>query len=370
MKRVFACILAAAMLLSMTGCELLSFGGGSNHTQPPAPSPMIELLNLSRAELKETLFFDYYILRGITEADARAYEQTLIDSGYAPHGTGWVNDTQELNFASYLWGADTSVAVCFFKDTLVLCQSGVQPKDGDIWLLAGAPRELLPEDSISKEGSDTLPDWSAAQTQTIGEYEAQVLVGTTWDAVNNYGLWLMCRKGYQFSSNFDNPTIEGKRYLEAYYHQEGDQHIITVLAWEDDTAVLIDTDANDFFDEYALWNWFGTPVSPGMGYLEDLWLGTGIYAGSGNGFDSTGFYYSFSSGADASDFESQKQRLIDMGFVEEVTEVHDGGYMEYTAARYDDFGGYLYPIWYQLILDGDYLELEVGYSVQEGSHKD
>ena len=251
-----------------------------------------------------------------------------------------------------------------------MCQSPMSPKQGDVWLLAGAPRELLPEDSISTEDDNVLPDWSTAQTQAIGEYEAQVIIGTTWKAVSNYGFWLQCRQGYQYSSYFDNPTVEGKRYIESYYHQEGEQHLLTVLAWEDDTAVIITIDSNDMFDEYALWNWFGSAVAPGMAYLEDLWMSTGITVGSGNGYDSTGFYYSYSSHADASDFEHQKQRLINMGFVEEVTEANESGYMEYTAARYDDFGGYLYTIWYQLTLEGDYLELEIGYSVQEGTHKD
>ena len=369
MKHVISIFLTVVLMLSLVGCELPNLGG-SNETEPASHPVLGELVDLSQAERKETVYFDYYILRDVTEEQARAYEQSFVDNRYEKRAQGWVNGTEETNFASYLLGGDLSTVLCFYKDTLVLCQSRMQPKDGDMWLLAGAPAELLPVDSISTEEDYILLDTSAAQNQMIGEYDAKVIPGVTWNAVNNYGFWLQCRQGYEYSSYFDNPTVEDYRYIESFYHQEGDEHLLTILAWEDDTAVIIEISANDIFDEYALWNWFGSAVMPGVTYLENLWHSIGMSLGSGNGFDSTGYYYNFTSGADASDFESFKQKLIGLGFTEEVIEVNQDGYMEYTAARYDDFGGRQYAIWYQLILDGDYLEAEVGFSVQEGSHKD
>lgn len=367
MKKVLSWILAAALLVSMTGCGLIA----PQETTPSVIPEIFELLDLSAAKKVETLYFDYYVLNSATREQADTYAQVIADAGYEERAAGWVNGTEEDNFSRYYNGADRQVVLCFYKDTVVLCQSPMQPKSGDMWLLAGAPEALLEGQEISTEEDFIMLDTTAAQQEKIGQYDAQVILNTSWQAVSNYAFWLQCRQGYQYYSYFDNPSVQGKRFMEGYFHEENGEPLQTIVAWEDGTAVLITISSNDTFDEYTLWNWFGAAVLPGMAYLEQLWPSVGgLTIGSGQGYDSTGFYYSYCSGANAQDFADLKNKIIGHGFVEEATEVTRDGYLEYTAARYDDFGGYKVAIWYQIILDGDYLEAEIGYSVQEGSHKD
>lgn len=366
MKKVLSWILAAALVLSMTGCGLIA----PQETTPSVIPEIFELLDLSAAEKVETLYFDYYVLNSATREQADSYAQAIADAGYEERTAGWINDAAEDHFAGYYSGGDRQVTLCFYKDTIVLCQNRMSPKQGDVWLLAGAPEALLEGQEISTEEDLIMLDTTAAQQEKIGSYDALVITNTSWQATSNYAFWLQCRKNFQYFSYFDNSSVPGKRFLEAYFHEENGEPMQTIVAWEDGTTVLITLSANDTFDEYTLWNWFGAAVLPGMAYLEQLWPSAGgLTIGSGQGFDSAGFYYSYRSGSKSQDFADLKNKIIGLGFVEEVTEVARDGYLEYTAARYDDFGGRKIAIWYQLILDGDYLEAEIGYSVQEGSHK-
>ena len=384
MKKVIALILVFSLALSLSGCSLqdllgnllkgaVSGIGSGQATEPPTLPAMDQVIDLSGAELVKTLYYDYYVLKNVTEDTARTYEQSLLNAGYTAHGTGWVNGSEEPHFMSCLLNsmAYNTVILCFYKDTLVVTSCAYNPPSGDVWLLAGAPAELIPESELSNPEDEILLDLSGATEQQIGEYTAKVVTDVSWDAVNNYGRWLLCRQGYEPSGYFENGTVEDYRYADGFYRAEGDQHLMTILMWEDGTALVFEMSANDMFDEYVVWNWLGAAVSPGMSYLENLLIHIkSNYVGSGNGFETSGYYYSYYSKATAEDFQSCLSTIISMGFTEEATTVDNGSYKEYTAARYDDFGGRKYAIWYQLILDGEYLEAEVGYSVQEGTHKD
>lgn len=384
MKKIIALFLVLSLVFSLCGCSLqeligkvlkgaVSGIGDGQSTEPPTVPAMDQVIDLSGAELVQTLYYDYYILKNVTEEAARTYEQSLVNAGYDPHGTGWVNGSEDPHFMSYLLNSRhyNTVILCFYKDTLVVTSCSCEPPSGDVWLLAGAPAELIPEYDLSKPEDEILLDLSGATEQQIGEYTAKVVTDVSWDCVNNYGRWLLCRQGYEPGGFFENTTVEDFRYADAFYRADGDQHLLTVLMWDDGTALLFELRADDDFDEYVVWKWLGAAVAPDMGYLEDLLIHIkSNYVGSGYGYSTSGYYYSYYYAATPEDFQDCLSTIISMGFTEEATTVDNGSYKEYTAARYDDFGGRLYAIWYQLILDGEYLEAEVGFSVQEGTHKD
>ena len=385
MKKIVALFLVLSLVLSLSGCSIselisgilkgaVSGIGGGQSTEPPSVPAMDQVIDLSGAELVQTLYYDYYVLKNVTEESARTYEQSLVNAGYIAHSSGWVNGSEDPHFLTSLMNrlASNTVLLCFYKDTLVVTDANIYtPPLGDVWKLAGAPAELIADYEFSTPEDEILLDLSGATEQQIGKYTAKVVTDVSWDSVNNYGRWLLCRQGYEPSGSFENPTEEDYRYADAFYRMEGDQHLMTFLMWEDGTALLFELSANDDFDEYVVWNWLGASVAPGMSYLEDLLIHIkSNYVGSGHGFSTSGYYYSYYNKATVEDFQECLSTIISMGFTEEATTVDNGSYKEYTAARYDDFGRFRYAIWYQLILDGEYLEAEVGFSVQEGSHKD
>lgn len=389
MKKILCLILVLSLMLSLSACSLdklvtdaikgilegaISGGssGENNYTEPPVLQDVTDVIDLSGAKRVELVYMDAYVITGVTEDAARAYEQTLTAGGYAASGTGWVNDTAEPNFMSYLDGQYPKNAfICFYKDTVVVAQAAYLRHPGDLWLLAGAPAELISEGEISSEEDNLLPDFSGAEQTTIGGYPAKVISGVTWKQIDNYAYWLQCRKNYENAGYFDNPPEENVRYLGCFMTEDDGYAKSVYVGWANDKAFCMEVDSGETVDEYMLWEWLGAPVAPGLAYLEQFLLYIkSNQVGSGNGFESSGHYYSYCVGATAEDFHTYKDKLIGMGFTEEPIEVDNGSYKEYTAARYAVFGPYRYSIWYQLILDGDYLEAEVGFSVNEGTHKE
>ena len=389
MKKVLAVLLVFSLLLSLSACSLedlvtdaikgilqnimsSSSGGNNSYTEPPPLPNVTEVLDLASAKKVDLVYMDAYVITGVTEDIARGYEQTLMASGYSASGTGWVNDATEPHFMSYLDGDyPKNVYICFYKDTFVAAQAAYLRYPGDLWLLAGAPAELISEGELSSEEDKLLPDFSGAEETTIGGYPAKVITGVTWKQIDNYAYWLQCRKFYENSGYFDNEPVEDVRYLGSFMTKDDGYTKSVYVGWANDKAIYMEVDINEIVDEYVIWEYLGAPVSPGIVYLEQYRLFIkSNQVGSGNGFESSGFYYSYCVGATAEDFQHYQSALIEMGFTEEPIMADNGSYKEYTAAKYVEFGPYRYAIWYQLILDGDYLEAEVGYSVNEGTHKE
>ena len=389
MKKVLAVLLVFSLLLSLSACSLedlitdaikgilenaISNGSGGNNTftEPPPLPNMTEVIDLANAKKVELVYMDAYVITGVTEDGARAYEQTLLASGYSDSGDGWINDTTEPHFMSYLDGDyPKNVYICFYKDTVVVAQAAYLRHPGDLWLLAGVPTELISEGELSREEDNLLPDFSGAEETTIGGYPAKVITGVTWKQIENYGYWLQCRKNYENAGYFDNEPVEDVRYLGSFVTKDDDYTKEVYVGWANDKAIYMEVASGESVDEYAIWEYLGAPVSPGIVYLEQFCLFIkSTQVGSGNGFESSGHYYSYCVNATEEDFQTYKNTLISMGFTEEPIEVDNGSYKEYTAARYAVFGSYRYSVWYQLILDGDYLEAEVGFSVNEGTHKE
>lgn len=389
MKKILCFILVLSLLLSLSACSLeelvsdalkgllqniVSGGSGNNdpYTEPPTLPPVSTVIDLSAAKKVESLYMDYYVLNGVTEDAARAYEQALLGSGYSSAGTGWLNDCAEAHFMSYLGGTyPQNVFLCFYKDTFLITQAAYLRHPGDLWLAAGVPAEQIPAEMLSTEEDNQLPDFSAGEDATVVDLPAKVLTDVSWKQMDNYGYWLQCRKNCEPTGYFDNATRQDELYIESFMTQADNYSSVIHLAWANGKAVRIETTNNDTLDEYGVWEYLGAPIVPGIIYLEryQLYIKSN-YVGSGNGFESSGFYYSYYNQATAEDFQTYLSKIIGMGFTEEAIMADNGDYKEYTAAKYVTFGAYRYAIWYQLTLEGSYLEAEVGYSVNEGTHKE
>ena len=389
MKKILAILLVLSLLLSLSACSLeematglikdllqniMSNGSGGGHTatEPPTLPNVTDVIDLANAKKVELVYMDAYVITGVTEEGARAYEQTLVASGYSDSGDGWINDTTEPHFMSYLDGDyPKNVYICFYKDTFVVAQAAYLRHPGDLWLLAGVPAELISEGELSSEEDNLLPDFSGAEETTIGGYPAKVITGVTWKQIENYGYWLQCRKNYENAGYFDNAPVEDVRYLGSFVTKDDNYTTEVYVGWANDKAIYMEVANGESVDEYAIWEYLGAPVSPGIVYLEQFRLFIkSNYVGSGNGFESSGHYYSYYDKATAEDFQTYKDTLISMGFTEEPVVTDNGDYKEYTAAKYVVFGPYRYAVWYQLTLEGSYLEAEVGFSVNEGTHKE
>jgi hypothetical protein len=389
MKKILAILLVLSLLLSLSACSLEEFAtnaikdllngmmsggfdGGQTSTEPPTLPPVQTVIDLSAAKKVESVYMDYYVFTGVTEEAARAYEQSLQGSGYSPSGTGWLNDCAETHFMTYLNGQyPSNVFLCFYKDTFVVTQAAYLRHPGDLWLAAGAPTELIPAETLSSEEDNQLPDFSAGEDATVAGMSAKVLNDVSWKQMDNYGYWLQCRKNYEPSGYFDNTTHQDRLYIESFMTKDNGYTGEIHLAWAGNKAIYIEASDTNGLDEYAVWEYLSAPIVPGLNYLEKFRLFIkSNFVGSGNGFESSGFYYSYYNHATVEDFQTYKDQLISMGFTEEPVVTDNGDYKEYTAAKYVTFGTYRYAIWYQLTLEGSYLEAEVGFSVNEGTHKE
>ncbi len=378
MKKILAILLVCSLALSMSGCDLVNnlldqalqnfVGGftGGDHTRPTIPVPK-ELLDLSQAKVVSGFYQDYYVFTGVTEAQVQAFAQTLLDAGYIRQSmTMELDNCPEANYMYRVYhtnanGPAPMAEFCFYKDTLVLCLDEIGMNLGEMWQAAGVEEAVFGEDfPLFTQEELALPDWEQAVEVVIGDYTCKQLTGVPEQQAINYGQWLYTREGYWVDG-----WVGSEDGLSVAIRDAQEQY--SALVWAKDTLLLV-SNVGEFYDLdlRPFWAHLGADVLPGSEYLAELM----IFLPGGNGSSTGTVMWSYAYGCTVEDYERLKGKVAELGFVEEPKETIDGDYREYVVVKYLPVGQRIFLVYYQIILDGDYLELELDYSVHEGHHKD
>lgn len=325
MKRLIAFLLVLVMALSLTGCDLVSilaqemvekvksslFGGSilggddsygdddnsgdvpeEESITPEAVEVVCPEVDFSSAEYVEKVGYCYYVIHGITEEQAKAYDANVEESlGVNLHGAGWVNGTEDPHFGNgYLIRGCGSVNVCFYKDTLVVAWGSSVANFANLFLIAGAPAELINEADLSPELE--LIDLSGAEISTWYGYTVQTLEGIQYSgSVMNY-IHELEDQGYYESVYIRYPyTMDNTRY--GYDNDEvlvplcnSDETEYLVIAYSNGTLMVISSPEIITIPEAELCDKLNFYYLIGENYLqvavEDLYYGPGqAYSTSG-----------------------------------------------------------------------------------------
>ena len=231
------------------------------------------------------------------------------------------------------------------------------------WLLAGIldgkVPELITEDSF---------DFAQAVAEPLEEGTVYTFEGVGAEKAADYGDALL-RSGewYPMTGNYDNPT-DGNRYIEEFCSVDGEHRLI--IAYGDQMKVITGNKSLSDIPEGTLWAMLGAPAMPGEYYMMNHCPGFPIQAGTGTGYDSgAGVAYSWNENASASDFDSMCTAMQDKGFIEDAEEYEENGQKIFVAWAHRDYGGFGFRFYTKLILDGTYLEVQVGTTGDAGSHR-
>ncbi len=392
MKKLISLVLVLALILSLSGCGIsedvqdlaLSWikdmvegifeDSTDDYNEPEeTKAPVAEVIDLSQATKVEKFYEDYYVLSGVTREAAEGYVDQLIAAGYQRNEDPYtIEGVSEEHFMQELDYGDCYI--CFYKDTLAVGYDLDSYFRGDLWKLTGFPEDKIPEgDRMETPENTALPDWSGASPLTLGEYSCQVLTDVPYQQVENYALWMFCRNGREAFGGFDNHPIEDFLYIESLYPSDGEAYCdYQVVVWYDGTAILADIPGGAELDEYVFWTHLDARITLGESFLrKELLMVTTNVMGSGHGGFGT-VMYSYAENCDAEDFERLKASVIKMGYVEDAEESAEGGGRRYFAMRKASCGGNWYKeVYYELILEADgYLEVEVSFYPEEGTHRD
>lgn len=157
-----------------------------------------------------------------------------------------------------------------------------------------------------------------------------------------------------------------------YKADMGDESYIVVISTGVETLVIKSAEECPYREAYL---WDQLSVSPyfGMGYLRYVTVGF-IYVdgtlGSGTGYSTDGYIWRNTYRGTMESFNKTIAALNKAGFDTEYGHIEEGDYHEYAFSRTDEFTYDSCTIYVKVILDGTYLEVEFGYGINEGSHKE
>lgn len=233
------------------------------------------------------------------------------------------------------------------------------------WMLAGLSAEEIPPEP-------TLPDLSALEGEAQDGRIVYTLTDKSIDDIRRWGYYLMMQDGWMCETeNYDNYTDE-YRYIEAFH--KDDVHMM-ILWYKGVTKVIV---ANERIEdsEESLWAMMGstTTIVAGEQYIRDqiAALGPAVdRAGTGEGYDPTaGIVYRFTYHGSAEEFDNLVNEAQGMGFTEDIFQDSENDVYEFSAWRYEEYGDDSFAFYVHIILDGEYLEVQMGKNADQPSHKE
>ena len=243
-------------------------------------------------------------------------------------------------------------------DTLIAGKEVPDRNEG--WMYAG-----LAESEIPAAISGDLLNFDAAPSEQLGGLTVYTFADIAISDLAQYGDWLQ-REGWMYNTDiYDNPTDMGRRYIEGFRSE--DEYML-IAAYADKVKVFRSKEWIRLAEE-EIWDILGAPARPGERYMRENCPSFPLQVGTGNG--STGdLVYNFNENAKAADFDSMRDKLLADGFTEDVQEYEKDGQRVFTAWSHRSYCGFDFRLYTKLIMEGSWLEVQVGTHADAGIHRD
>jgi len=245
-------------------------------------------------------------------------------------------------------------------DTLIAGKALPGWKEG--WMLAG-----YAEDEIPAMITDSLIDLNTAPSEALGDYTVYSFEGIDINDLAAYGNYLLRSGEWNYCTDvYDNPTSTYYGWYIEEFENISTEHHRLVLAYQDRVKVITGGGRIDM-DEEELWAMVDAPAKPGEHYLRRNCPSFPLRTDTGSGYGAD-LAYSWNESASAADFESMRAKLLERGFTENVEEYEKNGQQIFTAWRRSSYCGFEFRLYTKLIMEGTYLEVQVGKTNDEGRH--
>ena len=229
----------------------------------------------------------------------------------------------------------------------------------------GQKSEEMPKDTTEILLAEI--DLEQAQQETIDGNTTYILENISYDAAMEYMEQLEAKGWIPNTRPLDNYSCI-HYYLEEYEKGE----ITRIIVGSSKKVIIMDTTDSRAYSEEELYAMVGANVQAGELYIRSQMPGCDMYVlGAGMGYDmAPGVLYYYYIYGTKEMYDNYVTELTGDGFVEDVTEIQEDGYYEFSAWRADEYAGSAIKMYTKVILEGEYLEVQMGKTDEVGSHKE